>query len=337
MLLIERSPDIDYGDPGPIGIFLESYRGKGYDEKLLESIQRRITPYTLNLAYGGADEALKSREQRAAVEAMMEESIAQQEEKRKTLQENEPPPPVENVSYNGIGFKVIIRRQASTYLPTIMDLPNEEPLYDLWDEWQFPTWHDNAFFLLAEENISTEKLELDYNINDADSIPEVNDITVLGFIFLKNVKVLSHIMGFDTDNSSALIIHGDVECPNIHLFGNLHYIGGKVTTNLVWAKYNHGELYLNGSIDSRVILADDMPVFIRAVGKVEAFINTMSVNIYIKDPIGEEWLEQPSTHKIEEVFLPEVYFVNEEGNMELKEEGPDSAVELIMQNTNLLK
>lgn len=49
--LIERSPDIDYGGPGPLGHFLEKYSKKGYEELLLKSIARKPTVYTLDLLY----------------------------------------------------------------------------------------------------------------------------------------------------------------------------------------------------------------------------------------------------------------------------------------------
>ena len=51
--LIERSPDIDYGGPGPFGTFLEKFCCKGlnmgYEELLIESLQRKPTNYTIFL------------------------------------------------------------------------------------------------------------------------------------------------------------------------------------------------------------------------------------------------------------------------------------------------
>ena len=47
--LIERSPDIDYGDPGPFGSFIEKFYHKGYEELLIESLQRKPTRYTIFL------------------------------------------------------------------------------------------------------------------------------------------------------------------------------------------------------------------------------------------------------------------------------------------------
>lgn len=49
--LIERSPDIDYGGPGPLGHFLEKHSKKGYEELLLQSIARKPTIYTLDLLH----------------------------------------------------------------------------------------------------------------------------------------------------------------------------------------------------------------------------------------------------------------------------------------------
>jgi len=51
--LIERSPDIDYGGPGPFGTFLEKFCRKGldmgYEELLIESLRRKPTRYTIFL------------------------------------------------------------------------------------------------------------------------------------------------------------------------------------------------------------------------------------------------------------------------------------------------
>lgn len=49
--LIERSPEIDYGGPGPLGSFLESHYKKGYEELLVKSIERKPTEFTLHLLH----------------------------------------------------------------------------------------------------------------------------------------------------------------------------------------------------------------------------------------------------------------------------------------------
>ena len=45
--LLEENPDTDFGTPGPIVHFLETYYKNGYEELLLESLQRRVVSHTL--------------------------------------------------------------------------------------------------------------------------------------------------------------------------------------------------------------------------------------------------------------------------------------------------
>ena len=50
--LIERSPDIDYGGPGPFGSFVEKFSKTpemNYEKLLVESLQRKPTEYTVYL------------------------------------------------------------------------------------------------------------------------------------------------------------------------------------------------------------------------------------------------------------------------------------------------
>lgn len=374
-LLIERSPDIDYGGPGPLGQFLEAFEGGIYEEKLLESLQRKPVIYTLQLldillqnsndprqalylntmriiavnpalpenirqkAMDNLQYALENlhpsdnatKEHLSQVETLLEEADAQHALELENLKQHQPPAPVDEVNHNGIPFKVLTRKAAEAYLPTITDLPGVDTLYDIWDEWRFPTWHENGYFLLAEEEVEVQKLELDYSVDGVD------DITVLGFIFLKGLKLDTYLMAFDTDNSPALIVHGDLECPNIHLFGNVHYIGGKVTADFIWAKYNHGQLHLDGYVEAKTILADDMSVFIRQVADTTALISIMGMNIYVKHPLEAQWLQRQSTHQVGEVFVAEVYETDEWGETGLREEGSDTVLECIKQNKPFLK
>lgn len=370
--LIERSPDIDYGGPGPLGSFMESFYHKGYEEKLVESVNRKPTVCTLHLLermindpedpnrpaylslmmsiaiYSTHPKHIQNEAkdnlvylienlqtddstliaQLAVAKKLLETSADDYAEKQKKLQNNQPS--VVTVNYHGISFKVINRQQAQTLLPNITDMVGLEKLYNINDEWRFPMYDEGGFFLLAEENVVTETFEMDY------SVPGVDELTVLGFIFLKDLHVQSHILAFDTDNSPILVVFGDVQCPHIHLFGNIHYLGGHVTTQLLWAKYNHGELYLNGSIDAKVILADDMNVFIRKLGHVKALISIMGMNIYLKKEQGDEWEQTGSTHELQDIFLPEVLVTTTYGEIELNEAGENSAIQRLKQNKSLL-
>lgn len=48
-LLVERSPDIDFGGPGPFGGFLEKFYHNGYEDTLVKSLQRKPKKYTIYL------------------------------------------------------------------------------------------------------------------------------------------------------------------------------------------------------------------------------------------------------------------------------------------------
>jgi|GEM_PF-134380 len=356
LMLIEHSPDIDYGGPGPLGSFLESFYRKGYEEKLVESVTRKPTVYTIhllermindpddpnqsvylsllmsivldagqpeniveeakeNLVYlienlHPSNEVAKA--QLTIAQKLLETRINNYVQQQQALQGN--PPPITSLSYQGISFKVINHQQAEALLPDITDLPGLGKLYNINDESRFPTYYKNGFFLLAEEDVEAEKLELDYGIAGMDTI------TILGFIFLKDLTIQTHILAFDTDNSPILCVLGNVTCPNIHLFGNIYYMGGKVTANLIWARYNHGELYLNGSLEAKVILADDMQVFIRKIEKVGALISIMGMNFYLKQAGADEWEQICSTHEIKDVFIPGVLGIDEYGDTIIAEE-----------------
>ncbi len=60
---MEEHPTIDYGPPGPLVHFMERFYGKGYDERLIESMQRRPTSHTVwmlnRLINGAKDPAVK--------------------------------------------------------------------------------------------------------------------------------------------------------------------------------------------------------------------------------------------------------------------------------------
>lgn len=47
LYFMERNPNIDYGSPGPLVHFVEKFYRKGYEQKLIESVQRMPTPHTL--------------------------------------------------------------------------------------------------------------------------------------------------------------------------------------------------------------------------------------------------------------------------------------------------
>lgn len=62
--LLEDNPDVDFGSPGPIVHFVERYYKKGYEEKLIVSLNRKPTNHTLwmlNRIINGFENELKQQ------------------------------------------------------------------------------------------------------------------------------------------------------------------------------------------------------------------------------------------------------------------------------------
>jgi hypothetical protein len=60
--LIENNPNVDFGTPGPLIHFVEKFYKNGYEEKLIDSLDRQPTKHTvwmLNRIINGSDEEKK--------------------------------------------------------------------------------------------------------------------------------------------------------------------------------------------------------------------------------------------------------------------------------------
>ncbi|MCD2425805.1 hypothetical protein LQ567_23680 [Niabella pedocola] len=370
-MLIENSPDMDYGGPGPLGAFLESLSGEGYEEQLIASLRRKPTVYTLHLldaclldnndtgqaTYlflmteiaahtehpGNIREEARAHLAHAmthiypssaelssglvVAQTLLSETATQRQKQQQVAAGAIPT--AATVFYSGIRFKLINRQQAGAWLPVVNDIPGMGPLYDLYDEQYFPLFEDNGFFLLAEEDVVADQLAW------TGGGPE--GICVLGFIFLKNLRLNTHLIVFDTARSPVLIVHGDLQCPRICLSGNRHYMGGRVTADLVWARPGNGLLCLDGHSEIHLILADAMQVFVRALKEDTVLISMMGMNIYVKDPGGPEWLQRPGTGALEAVFLPGLLVTDADGCCILREEGSGTLLDQIKQQKKIFQ
>src|SRR5882724_375014 len=70
---IEQNPTTDFGMPGPLVHFVERFYGKGYEEKLVESVQRKptsLTVWMLNRVINGT----KSPDEKRQLIATMEQA-----------------------------------------------------------------------------------------------------------------------------------------------------------------------------------------------------------------------------------------------------------------------
>jgi hypothetical protein len=60
LLFMESHPSLDFGSPGPLVHFVERFYGRGYEQWLIQSIQRRptgLTAWMLNRVINGTKDA----------------------------------------------------------------------------------------------------------------------------------------------------------------------------------------------------------------------------------------------------------------------------------------
>jgi len=212
--------------------------------------------------------------------------------------------PFETMIFDGYEYKVINLQEAHELIGNLTDFQGNK-LYDVFeDTWRFPDYEENAFFLLAEEDMVLEKLELDY------STDEHPDITILGFIFKKSLAVKSYIEAYDTDNSPVLVVLEKVQAQNIALFGNVFYFGNGVNCETIMGFYNHGELFIKGSSSVVLVYASDMRIHFETFDSIISVISIENPNILLltsiqdeNDNVTKKESYLANTHFLEDIIL----------------------------------
>lgn len=259
-------------------------------------------------------------------EFIIQQDDALEQEKNAALQVKQFVKPFDHMMFQGTRFRLIDLHEANRFIADLTDLQGDK-LYDVYgDTWRFPHYNENAFFLLAEEDVVMEKLELEYN---TDTHP---DIFILGFIFKQNLVVQKFLCAFDTDNSPALIVLGKLVAQNIKLFGNIHYVGAGLRCENIWGVYNHGGLYVKGKTVAAFVYADDMQMYFELFEVLGAAYNTRRPDIATLAKVTEadgtitphiQWL--PSTHKLSQLVKDIYVTTHSTGVEELNEEAVDNA------------
>jgi hypothetical protein len=271
----------------------------GYNSEPYEVSKSNVTKFKNALRYF----EIMERKIEQINNKYQEEIIEQEKYRQKTIAEIPYFMPINMLEFEGHQFKVISVHQASGLLKDIKDLEEKKYLYGVFDTACFPNYDKEGYFLLAEDDIVVSKLELPERV-----ICEDVDIKILGIIFLKNLTVRSHIRAYNMGSSPALIIKGDLNCKNIHLVGNTHYIEGTVSCEFLYAQ-NHGSLYVKERFMGDCLVVRDMPCFF---GELVAQAIISNHSIYGLDCILDEQDNikdvlnfYPNTHFLEDVLIPE--------------------------------
>jgi hypothetical protein len=82
---MEAHPELEYGTPGPLVHFVETFYRKGYEQKLVGSVQRKPTLHTtwmLNRLINGATDPAEKRLLVGVLQAAARSNLADAETKR---------------------------------------------------------------------------------------------------------------------------------------------------------------------------------------------------------------------------------------------------------------
>lgn len=231
------------------------------------------------------------------------------EKRDKLIAETPRTVPVETLNFGGYNFKVITVHRANDLLKDIKDIEEKKNLYEVYDDvMNFSNFDKNGYFLLAETDVILPHLQL---LTQQEA---VEDFSILGFIFERNLTLTSYLMAHDTNYSPALIVMGNLSCKNINLFGNRFYIQGDVICQFLHVAYNHGSLFVKGRIVADCIFSDDM---VCHFGEIVAGAIISDYCVFGLDTILDEQNQiqkvlnfYPNTHQIADVLVAEV--INED-------------------------
>ena len=197
----------------------------------------------------------------------------------------------------GHKFKVISYKEADKILGDFGLEGTDVELFDVFDEVRFPEEKENNFFLLAEEDVTLEKFQMDIGNEE---------FGIAGIIFMKNLTVKQYIMEYDTDYSPMFAVLGDLKTKNISLGGNLFFVNGDVDCECIYGFYNQGELYVNGLLSTDLLIAKDFRIYIGELDSY-ALINTDCVAVYDESYTGDGlYVLYPTTCKASDVMVDEI-------------------------------
>ncbi|MDR2222522.1 MAG: hypothetical protein LBE34_07255 [Flavobacteriaceae bacterium] len=215
-------------------------------------------------------------------------------------------PPVEMIFHNGIFYRVVSIREGLGLLKGIRGI--EDTNKDLYSSEliNFHQIEENSYFLVVDYDAEVEELEI---LN----IIEEYEIDIQGYLFLGDLVVSNYLFCQDLDYSPLLMIKGNLTVKNAYLCGNIHFVGGDVYGETIYAKYNHGAFYVNGSLAVDCLIAQDM----------NCYINSIQTNCIISDfcVYGMDLLHTPEETTIKEINLyPTTHRVSEALINSIKEE-----------------
>jgi len=228
------------------------------------------------------------------------EAARAQRQRLDNLQQQAPAPRT-HCRFAGHDFRVIRAMEAAQILDPLRFAPSDAQVYSVQhDAWRFP-FESDGYFLLAEESAHLPTLDLDV---------EIEGLTIAGVIFLKDLTVDGHVIEHDSDWSPALAVLGDLTARNVCLGGSIFFVGGNLRCECLYGFYNHGALYVNGCIETTVVIAKDFEMHAGAI-QTRGLISSDDIHVGFtvehEDGRTSQALSlMPTTCDAEDVLIDEV-------------------------------
>jgi hypothetical protein len=110
-----------------------------------------------------------------------------------------------------------------------------------------------SYFLLHKNPLKVKNLDVEAITDAAYDI----DLQVAGLVFMSDIQVENQLIAQDLDTGPSFMCLGNITAKNIALFGNTYYVAGNMQCECLFGFYNHGSLYVSGTLQAVVIIADD--------------------------------------------------------------------------------
>ena len=201
---------------------------------------------------------------------------------------------------HGIEFQVMMLREVDDLLMGLQWGPENGSI----KVGPFPSEASEGYFLVASESVRCDRI----NMGEDD---EPDDLDIAGYLFLKDLVIDGPLLSLDTDTSPFFVVKGDLTAENIGVWGNTHYVGGNLKTNLLYGKYNHGSLFVAGAISCQAVVSVDFEMFVHNLNcwAIVAESDRVSKCQRHVDTDGDQHFDvvnYPPTHDLHEILLSEV-------------------------------
>lgn len=230
--------------------------------------------------------------------------------------------PFETIEIDGILFTLKDRKEAAELLKICTDFDGNE-IYDTFDM-TFVDYEEEdykSFFLVAEQEVQAQKLNLDTYP------PDNENCYILGYIFTQPLEIKGYIESYDLDFSPPIICLDNAKIHSLMLSGNTHYFHKNLNAINLHGEYNHGSLYIKGHLESYFIFADDFEMNLNTVEMVASY-SSNDRDIKILHDLSHLQLtpaiqSRPliGTHNLEKCLLDSLIYPSDRGNYRIKDNG----------------